>query len=191
MIQKVKSLVGRIDCPHCFSLLQWNNKEDVHISNGTKYVICPECGEHIILDKFRDYWVDPNESEGGDESSSSREIVYFDVNKTYTTVSTDYTGNLLENIYDKDYRLKVHFTDPTTDQEYEQVETTLQSIAPYVDSTTQNLSFTLEFVKLPYNTESQSEKTTIISTYITIESSDPQSLRIETHQTDIQKYMQS
>ena len=43
MIKKIASLKGQIDCPYCFSLLQWDNVTDVHVSGGNKYVICPVC----------------------------------------------------------------------------------------------------------------------------------------------------
>lgn len=71
MIKKINSLVGKIDCPYCFSLLQWDNIEDIKISNGTKYVICPECGKNIILDNKKDYWVEPSSGSGSDDSGSS------------------------------------------------------------------------------------------------------------------------
>lgn len=69
MIKKINSLVGKIDCPYCFSLLQWDDIEDIKVSNGTKYVICPECEKNIILDNKKDYWVEP--SSGSDEGGSS------------------------------------------------------------------------------------------------------------------------
>lgn len=50
MIRKIASLKGQIDCPYCFSLLQWDNVTDVHVSGGNKYVICPECHQHLMLD---------------------------------------------------------------------------------------------------------------------------------------------
>lgn len=69
-IQKISNIVGRIDCSNCFSLIEWNTKEDVHVSNGTEYVICPECGQHIILNKDINYWiaVEDSDDEGGDTS---------------------------------------------------------------------------------------------------------------------------
>ena len=71
MIKKINSLVGRIDCPYCFSLLQWDNIEDIKVSNGTKYVICPECNKNIILDNKKDYWVEPNSGSSGSEGGSA------------------------------------------------------------------------------------------------------------------------
>lgn len=67
-IQKISNIVGRIDCSNCFSLIEWNTKEDVHVSNGTEYVICPECGQHIILNKDTNYWI---AVEGGDEGGDT------------------------------------------------------------------------------------------------------------------------
>ena len=63
-VKKIKSLKGRIDCPNCFSLLQWDSIKDIKVSNGNEYVICPECGQALMLDKKTDYWVE------GDGSSS-------------------------------------------------------------------------------------------------------------------------
>ena len=65
MIKKIASLKGQIDCPFCFSLLQWDEISDVKVSNGNKYVICPECGQNIMLDPKKDYWVTV-EDDGGD-----------------------------------------------------------------------------------------------------------------------------
>lgn len=69
-IKKIASLKGRVDCPDCFSLLEWDSVSDVHVSNGNQYVICPICGKYINLDPKRDYWV---EVEGGDEGGDSDE----------------------------------------------------------------------------------------------------------------------
>jgi len=33
-VKKIKSLKGEIDCPYCFSLLQWDNVKDIKVSNG-------------------------------------------------------------------------------------------------------------------------------------------------------------
>lgn len=66
-IKKIASLKGRIDCPDCFSLLEWDSVSDVHVSNGNQYVICPICGKYINLNPEKDYWV---EVEGGDDSGS-------------------------------------------------------------------------------------------------------------------------
>jgi len=56
MIKKIANLKGRIDCPKCFSLLEWDNAKDIKVSNGNKYIICPECGQSLILKKGKDYW---------------------------------------------------------------------------------------------------------------------------------------
>lgn len=124
MIQKVKSLVGQIDCPHCFSLLQWNNKEDVHVSNGNKYVICPECGEHIILDKFRDYWIDPTAKEDDDgdgDSSNSNKTIFMLLDGNSITImqngstSDDYSALNFSlqhpfEVYERNYLLNIFET---------------------------------------------------------------------------------
>ena len=67
MIKKIANLKGRIDCPYCFSLLQWDSVTDVHIFGGNKYVICPECNQHLMLDPKRDYWF-TEKTDGGDDS---------------------------------------------------------------------------------------------------------------------------
>lgn len=70
MIKKIASLKGQIDCPYCFSLLQWDNVTDVHVSGGNKYVICPVCNQHLTLDPKRDYWITEGSDSGGDDSGS-------------------------------------------------------------------------------------------------------------------------
>lgn len=74
-IQKISKIVGRIDCPNCFSLIEWNSKEDVHISNGTEYIICPECGQHIILNKNTDYWIAIEDSDDEEGNTPGRKAV--------------------------------------------------------------------------------------------------------------------
>ena len=80
-IRKISKIIGRIDCPNCFSLIEWDSKEDVYVSNGTEYVICPECGQHIILNKDTDYWIavedsdDDDEGEGGDTPGTRKAVV--------------------------------------------------------------------------------------------------------------------
>ena len=76
-IQKISNIVGRIDCSNCFSLIEWNSKEDVHVSNGTEYVICPECGQHIILNKDTNYWiaVEGGSDDEGDTPGSRKAVV--------------------------------------------------------------------------------------------------------------------
>ena len=70
MIKKIANLKGRIDCPKCFSLLEWDNAKDIKVSNGNKYIICPECGQSLVLKKGKDYWEEVNSS-GGDSSDFS------------------------------------------------------------------------------------------------------------------------
>lgn len=57
-ITKIKDLVARIDCPSCLSLIQWTDVSDVQVSNGNKYIVCPECGQHIMLNRIEDYWIE-------------------------------------------------------------------------------------------------------------------------------------
>ena len=78
---KIANLKGQIDCPYCFSLLQWDSATDVHCFNGTEYVICPQCEQHIILNKDTDYWIavedsdDDDEGEGGDTPGTRKAVV--------------------------------------------------------------------------------------------------------------------
>ena len=62
-VQKIKSLKGQIDCPTCFSLLQWDSIKDVKVSGGNKYIICPQCGQSLYLDPEKDYWVEDSQSD--------------------------------------------------------------------------------------------------------------------------------
>ena len=73
MVKKIGKLVGQIDCPNCFSLLQWDSIDDVKVFNGNKFVVCPECGKNIPLDEKQDYWiaVEDDGSEEGDESGDT------------------------------------------------------------------------------------------------------------------------
>ena len=66
-VKMIISLKGEIDCPYCFSLLQWDNVKDIKVSNGNQYITCPECGQNVLLDKEKDYWVESDDStpEGG------------------------------------------------------------------------------------------------------------------------------
>lgn len=73
MIRKIASLKGQIDCPYCFSLLQWDNVTDVHVSGGNKYVICPKCNQHLMLDPKQDYWI--TESSDGEGEEDGRTAV--------------------------------------------------------------------------------------------------------------------
>ena len=57
MIKKIANLKGRIDCPKCFSLLEWDNAKDIKVSNGNKYIICPECGQSLILKKGKEVFL--------------------------------------------------------------------------------------------------------------------------------------
>lgn len=66
-IKKIASLKGRIDCPDCFSLLEWDSVTDVHVTTGNKYVICPICGKYIDLDPKRDYWIEVTDDGGGSD----------------------------------------------------------------------------------------------------------------------------
>lgn len=67
MVKKIASLKGRVDCPTCFSLLEWDSIEDIKWVAGNKYIVCPECKSNIILRDGVDYWV---EAEGGGDSQA-------------------------------------------------------------------------------------------------------------------------
>ena len=151
MIQKVKSLVGRIDCPHCFSLLQWDNKEDVHISNGNKYVICPECGEHIILNQYHDYWLEPEDSDsdsddsgsGGDSGSQQNVITFYadyrnDPSDPQITLSEENDLNdIINNPFAYKYQIFIYQSQPYP------IEQHLSSPSVAFSSTTiQNVEYT-------------------------------------------------
>ena len=56
MIKKIASLKGQVDCSNCFSLLEWDSIEDIKWVTGNKYIICPECGNNVILHDGVDYW---------------------------------------------------------------------------------------------------------------------------------------
>lgn len=60
-VQKIKSLKGQIDCPTCFSLLQWDSIKDIKVSGGNKYIICPQCGQSLYLDPNKDYWIEEDD----------------------------------------------------------------------------------------------------------------------------------
>ena len=45
----------QIDCPYCYSLLEWDSGEDLTTVNGNQYIICPECGQMIQLNPKQDY----------------------------------------------------------------------------------------------------------------------------------------
>jgi len=56
LIKKIASLKGHIDCPFCFSYLEWNDINDIQVFNGNKYIVCPECGKNVYLNDKKDYW---------------------------------------------------------------------------------------------------------------------------------------
>lgn len=64
-ITKLQDLIAKVDCPYCFSLLTWDDIQDVQIVNGNKVIICPICGEAIQLDRKKDYWYESISDGGG------------------------------------------------------------------------------------------------------------------------------
>ena len=64
-ITKLQDLIAKVDCPYCFSLLTWDDIQDVQIVNGNKAIICPICGEAIQLDRKKDYWYESISDGGG------------------------------------------------------------------------------------------------------------------------------
>lgn len=75
MITKIKDLKGQIDCPYCFSLLQWDQINDIKVSNGNQYIVCPECGQSIVLDPKRDYWKQSKDNDGQEQTNSNVVVV--------------------------------------------------------------------------------------------------------------------
>lgn len=74
MIKKIGKLVGQIDCKECLSLIQWDSADDIKTSNGIRFVVCPNCGKHILLDGRTDYWI-PVEDEQEEEGKGKQAIV--------------------------------------------------------------------------------------------------------------------
>lgn len=70
MIKKIGKLVGQIDCKECLSLIQWDSADDIKTSNGIRFVVCPNCGKHILLDGRTDYWI-PVEDDGEADQNSA------------------------------------------------------------------------------------------------------------------------
>lgn len=105
MIKKIADLKGQIDCPYCFSLLQWDQISDVKVSNGNKYVECPECGRSLMLNQSIDYWVSDNEQEQnqidvGYKTVTTQEEIY---SLTFTTTEKDNNYYILrETINEQD-----------------------------------------------------------------------------------------
>lgn len=90
-ITKIANLKGQIDCPFCFSLLQWDDIKDIKVSNGNQYVVCPECGQTIMLKKGHDYWLTPDNSGQGQGGSSSQTTANSDIIVIeYSNNGTDY-----------------------------------------------------------------------------------------------------
>ena len=67
MVKKIASLKGQIDCPNCFSLLEWDSIDDIKWVAGNRYITCPICKQNLILKDNIDYWIT---SEDGSEDGS-------------------------------------------------------------------------------------------------------------------------
>ena len=67
MVKKIASLKGQIDCPNCFSLLEWDSIDDIKWVAGNRYITCPICKQNLILKDDVDYWIT---SEDGSEDGS-------------------------------------------------------------------------------------------------------------------------
>ncbi len=67
MVKKIASLKGQIDCPNCFSLLEWDSIDDIKWVAGNRYITCPICKQNLILKDNVDYWIT---SEDGSEDGS-------------------------------------------------------------------------------------------------------------------------
>lgn len=74
-VTKLNNLIAKIDCPYCFSLISWDSPDDVQISNGNKYIICPQCGQVIQFKKDQDYWFEEESSESSDTVASNALVV--------------------------------------------------------------------------------------------------------------------
>lgn len=59
----------QIDCPYCYSLLQWDSGQDITIISGNKYIQCPECGQMIQLQDKKNYFVNENSSSDSDSKT--------------------------------------------------------------------------------------------------------------------------
>ena len=76
MVRKIASLKGQIDCPNCFSLLEWDSIEDIKWVAGNKYITCPICRQNLILKDGVDYWVtSEGESGSGDQAVVGTAVV--------------------------------------------------------------------------------------------------------------------
>lgn len=68
MVKKIASLKGQIDCPNCFSLLEWDSIDDIKWVAGNRYITCPICKQNLILKDNVDYWI--TTEDGGDGSQA-------------------------------------------------------------------------------------------------------------------------
>lgn len=62
MVKKIGILKGQVICLSCYSLVEWDSIDDVKVSNGNKYITCPECGKSISLVAGKDYWQEAESS---------------------------------------------------------------------------------------------------------------------------------
>ena len=88
-VTKLNNLIAKIDCPYCFSLISWDSPDDVQISNGNKYIVCPECGQVIQFKKGQDYWFEEEGSGSSDAVANGALVVdvVFDMVELPTTSS--------------------------------------------------------------------------------------------------------
>ena len=54
MIKVLEHGVRKITCPHCKAKLQYE-QEDIQMDDKYPFIICPDCGEEIVLNKKKDY----------------------------------------------------------------------------------------------------------------------------------------
>ena len=123
-VKKIKSLKGEIDCPYCFSLLQWDNVKDIKVSNGNQYITCPECGQNVLLDKEKDYWVESDDStpEGGGELVLDA-YPYEDVDGGYYAQDMDYTKEEYASLFNSTTKIRFVFVSESESTDFPAGET--------------------------------------------------------------------
>lgn len=63
-VTKVGNLIKKIHCNNCFSILSWDDVEVERTMNGNRYIVCPECGVRVPINRF---YADYSGDDGGDD----------------------------------------------------------------------------------------------------------------------------